>query len=138
MAVRSEVVSGGGGERYLKTGGKIFYFISAAGGGGLGGGVWGSLFFYEIVYQNRMVVVSTFCVSEGDLVVHLIVATVAREVHNTLTLEEKNGKTTVTLRGGPLNATHAELDTFEAGRGGMQQGFAGTWQQLDEYLASIQ
>jgi len=58
------------------------------------------------------------------------------EVINTLTLCEHVGKTTITLRGGPINATAEERKTFEAGREGMQQGFKGTLDQLAEYLAN--
>ncbi len=53
---------------------------------------------------------------------------------NTLTLTEEGGRTTLTLRGGPHNATAEELATFEAAREGMGRGFAGTFAQLEAYL----
>ena len=55
------------------------------------------------------------------------------EIRNTLTLREANGKTMLTLHGQPLYATDEELfkDMFPS----MQQGFGGTFDQLDAYLA---
>jgi uncharacterized protein YndB with AHSA1/START domain len=55
-----------------------------------------------------------------------------------MTLTETNGKTTMTLHGVPINATEEERKTFQEGRGSMQQGFKGTLDQLDVYLASVQ
>ena len=53
-----------------------------------------------------------------------------------MTLSEQDGKTTLTLRGVPINATEEERKTFEDGHKSMQQGFKGTLDQLDDYLAS--
>jgi uncharacterized protein YndB with AHSA1/START domain len=55
-----------------------------------------------------------------------------------LTLTENDGKTTLTLRGGPINATEEELKAFEGMRPMVQQGFVGTFDQLDAYLAKNQ
>ncbi|HKB91553.1 MAG TPA: SRPBCC domain-containing protein, partial [Opitutaceae bacterium] len=57
------------------------------------------------------------------------------EVLNTLTLTEQDGKTTLVLRGRPINATEGECKTFEGAFEGMQKGFAGTFDQLETYLA---
>jgi uncharacterized protein YndB with AHSA1/START domain len=57
------------------------------------------------------------------------------EVINHLTLTESEGKTTLTLTGGPVNATEEERTTFEGMRPHVQQGFVGTFDQLDAYLA---
>ena len=56
------------------------------------------------------------------------------EMLNTLTFEENNGKTTLTLRGAAINATEAERQTFEGGFDSMRQGFGGTMDQLETYL----
>ncbi len=57
------------------------------------------------------------------------------EVLNTLTLTEQGGKTLLSLRGGPVNATEAERKLFEENFKGMRGGMAGTFDQLAEYLA---
>jgi len=59
-----------------------------------------------------------------------------REVLHTVTFTERDSKTTVTMRGVPVNTTEAERKTFEAGRDSMQKGFAGPFQPLAQYLAS--
>lgn len=59
------------------------------------------------------------------------------ETRNTLTLEEIDGKTTLTLRGYPVNASEVEIKAFEAGHESMKQGFSGTFGQLEEYLAKV-
>jgi uncharacterized protein YndB with AHSA1/START domain len=52
-----------------------------------------------------------------------------------MTLTEKDGKTTLTLRGGPINATDEERKTFVSMFDSMRQGFGGTFDQLAAYLA---
>jgi uncharacterized protein YndB with AHSA1/START domain len=59
------------------------------------------------------------------------------EVLNTMSLSEHEGKTTMTVFGYPINATEEERKTFDAGRGSMKQGFTGTLDQLDAYLAKV-
>ena len=54
-----------------------------------------------------------------------------------MTFEESAGKTTVTLRGLPINATEQECRTFKDGHKSMQQGFGGTIDQLTAYLARV-
>ena len=51
---------------------------------------------------------------------------------------EQAGKTTVTVRWLPLNATAEERKTFEGGFESMQQGWGGTFKQLGEYLVKIE
>ena len=51
-----------------------------------------------------------------------------------MTFAERDGRTTLTVRGVPLNATEAERKTFEAMHGSMQKGWTGTLDQLAEYL----
>ena len=55
---------------------------------------------------------------------------------STLTFTEHEGRTTLTMTGLPHEATEAERKTFEAGLGSMQQGWAGTLDQLAGYLAN--
>jgi hypothetical protein len=48
---------------------------------------------------------------------------------------EHHGRTTITLRGHPINATESERKTFEARFKSMQQSFTGTLEQLADCLA---
>jgi uncharacterized protein YndB with AHSA1/START domain len=54
-----------------------------------------------------------------------------------LTFTEHEGKTTLVMQGGPIDAKEEELQFFYAMRGNMQEGFAGTFSQLDDYLAKL-
>ena len=58
-------------------------------------------------------------------------------VCDVLTFAEHQGKTTVTLTGIPINASEAEREIFKAGHKSMQQGFGGTLDQLEQYLAEV-
>jgi uncharacterized protein YndB with AHSA1/START domain len=57
------------------------------------------------------------------------------ELLNTLTLTEQGGKTTLVLRGGPINPTEDERKTYTGMFDSMRQGFGGTFEQLADYLA---
>jgi uncharacterized protein YndB with AHSA1/START domain len=97
--------------------------------------LWGKFVYREIVAPERIVFVSSFADEGGNVVRNPWNAGWPLETHNTLTFAEHAGKTTLTLRGGPLNATAAERKIFEDGLQSMQRGFAGTFDQLAEYLA---
>ena len=47
----------------------------------------------------------------------------------------EGGKTTFTVRWSPHNATEEERKTFDAGHASMNQGWSGTMDQLEAYLA---
>jgi uncharacterized protein YndB with AHSA1/START domain len=60
------------------------------------------------------------------------------EIFNEMQLEEKDGTTTLTLSGYPLNATAEQEATYYSMKENMSQGFAGTFNQLDDYLEKMQ
>ena len=53
-------------------------------------------------------------------------------------LEENEGKTLLTLQGGPLNASAEEQEAYNGMAPMVSQGFEGTFEQLANYLASQQ
>ena len=115
----------------LRPGG-VFHYSMKTPSGPL---MWGLFTYREVVPTERIVFVNAFSDAAGGLTRNPWIATWPLEILNTLTLTEHAGKTTLTLRGGPINATAEELGAFEAGRAGMQGGFAGTFDKLDRYLA---
>jgi uncharacterized protein YndB with AHSA1/START domain len=121
-----------GGTLDLRPGGVFHYGMGAPGGGPQ---MWGKFVYKEIVPPNKLVFINSFADASGNTIRAPFSDTWPLEVHNTWTLDERDGKTTLTLRGYPHNATQAERDTFESMRGSMQQGFAGTFDQLADYLA---
>jgi uncharacterized protein YndB with AHSA1/START domain len=63
-------------------------------------------------------------------------ATWPLEMLSTMTLTKENGRSTVTIEWTPLNATDEEIATFNAAHDGMKQGWTGTFEQLEAYLAT--
>jgi uncharacterized protein YndB with AHSA1/START domain len=58
------------------------------------------------------------------------------EILHVVTFTEKDGKTKVSLKSHPINASPEEFAAFEAGAPSMQAGYGGTLDQLVEFLAS--
>lgn len=114
----------------LRPGGMLHYCMRSPDGQDM----WGKWVYREIVPPERIVFVNSFADERGNTVRSPFSANWPLEILNTLTLAEHEGKTSLTLRGGPLHATEGELKAFDAGRPSMQRGFAGTWDQLDDYL----
>lgn len=100
--------------------------------------MWGKFVYREIVRPERIVFINSFSDKDGNTTGAPFAADWPLEVLNTVTFAEMDGKTTVTLRGGPYNATEAERDRFKAMRPSMDQGFKATFDQLEAYLAKQQ
>jgi uncharacterized protein YndB with AHSA1/START domain len=99
--------------------------------------LWGKFVYREIVVPERIVFINSFADASGNIVRNPWNAHWPLEILNTQTFTERDGKTTLTLRGRPINASELERKTFEDGRQSMQQGFAGTLDQLADYLATV-
>jgi uncharacterized protein YndB with AHSA1/START domain len=97
--------------------------------------MWGKFIYREIQAPERLVFVNFFSDEEGNIVRSPFSPTWPLEILNTLTLHESDGITIVTLRGGPVNATAEERETFWKAQESTRQGFAGTFDQLAQYLA---
>jgi uncharacterized protein YndB with AHSA1/START domain len=115
----------------LRPGGAFLYSMKTGGAPAM----WGKFIFREVAPPDRLVFVNTFSDASGGMTRNPWIGTWPLEILNTLTLAEVGGKTRLTIHGGPINATAEELAAFAAGRDGMQKGFAGTFNQLDKYLA---
>ncbi len=100
--------------------------------------MWGKFVYREIVAPERLVFVNSFADEKGGLTRHpLSKDPWPLEMLSTLTFTEQNGKTTLTIEWVPINSTQEERDTFEKGRDGMKQGWTGTLDQLENYLAKL-
>lgn len=96
--------------------------------------MWGKFVYREIKPPERIVFVNSFSDENCGLAQNPWMPNWPLEILNTLTLTEHEGKTTLSLRGGPINATDEQRKAFAANRKNLQQGFAGTFDQLDAYL----
>lgn len=99
--------------------------------------MWGKFVYREIVAPEKIVFTNSFSDEEGNTIRAPFSESWPLEVLNTLTLTENEGKTTLTLRGGPLHATEEERKAYQAMFESMKQGFGGTFDQLEEYLAKV-
>ncbi|CAM3853734.1 SRPBCC family protein [Alicyclobacillus pomorum] len=97
--------------------------------------MWGKFVYREIMEPEKLVFTNSFSDEEGNTVRAPFNQTWPLEILNTWTFAEHEGKTTLTMRGVPLSATEEELKTFEAAHDMVQKGFAGTLDQLADYLA---
>jgi len=101
------------------------------------GEMWGKFNYLEIIEPEKIVFTNSFSDKDANTVRAPFSNDFPMEIKNTLTLSEHEGKTTVLLKGGPVNATEAEMNFFTNMFSSMQQGFGGTFDQLDEYLSKL-
>lgn len=97
--------------------------------------MWAKFVYREIVPPERLVWVHSFSDENGGLTRHPLSPTWPLELLTTVTFEdEPDGKTKLTLRWSPLNATAEEQKTFDASHDGMMQGWNGSFERLAAYL----
>lgn len=117
----------------LRPGGLFHYSMTTPDGNTM----YGRFFYREIVEPSMIVFINSFADAEGNIVPMPYLQPFPAEVLNSWLFEEKDGKTILTMRGGALKATPEEREAYEKLKPSMEQGFGGTFQQLDEYLVKI-
>jgi uncharacterized protein YndB with AHSA1/START domain len=117
----------------FRPGGMFHYGMRAPNGSEM----WGKFVYREIAAPERIVFVNSFSDPACGTTRAPFAADWPLEVLNELTLTEQDGRTTLTLRGSPLNATEVEKQRFEAMRSSMNQGFNGAFDRLEAYLATL-
>lgn len=117
----------------LKPGGTFLYSMKSPNGEDM----WGKFVYREIAPPEKLVFVNSFSDKDGGTTRNPWMPVWPLEILNTITLTEFEGKTTLVIKGKPINATAEEIKNFENFRDSLQGGFAGTFDQLDEYLAQV-
>jgi uncharacterized protein YndB with AHSA1/START domain len=79
--------------------------------------------------------VNSFSDEAGGITHHPMSPTWPLEMLTVFSFEDLGGKTKFTVNWSPLNATEEERATFAAGHASMTQGWTGTLEQLEAYLA---
>ncbi len=116
----------------LRVGGTYHYGMTAPNGAPM----WGLFTYREIVPGERLVFVNSFSDEKGGVTRHPGHEKWPLQMLSTFTFEDvPGGKTRFTVRWRTLNATAEEQNTFDTMHDSMTQGWSGTMEQLDAYLA---
>ena len=100
--------------------------------------MWGRFIYGPISAPEHLEFINSFSDPQGGVTrapFPQIGETWPLEVHNVMKLTEDGGKTVLTLRGGPINATSTEMKTYVSMFDSMRQGFGGSFDQLDAFLS---
>jgi uncharacterized protein YndB with AHSA1/START domain len=116
----------------LRVGGTYHYGLKAPNGAPM----WGKFVFREIVPPERLDFISSFSDEEGGTTRHPGHTSWPLQMHSTFTFEElPGGKTKFTVSWAAHNATPEEQKVFDTSHQSMNQGWSGTLEQLEAYLA---
>jgi uncharacterized protein YndB with AHSA1/START domain len=99
--------------------------------------VWGRFLYREIITQECMVWLNSFSNEGCGIVRAPFEQSIPLEILNDVTLIEKAGNTTVTLRASPHGAAENEVNVFKGMFASMNQGYGGTFDQLASSLARV-
>lgn len=116
----------------LQPGGAFHYCMEFA-----GADMWGKFVYRDIAAPERLIFTSGFADPGGNFIRAPFDKRFPLEVLNIWTFEEKDGKTLVTGRAMPIDATPEERNFFKDMNASMQGGNNGMFDQLDTYLSSL-
>lgn len=114
--------------------GGVFHYSQKPADGNV---MWVKFVYSEIIAPEKIVYTSFFSDEEGNTVRAPFNANWPMETLNTITFIEDEGKTTLTMIVVPVSPTEEEIKTFEDSKEMAQEGYTGTFDQLDEYLTKI-
>jgi uncharacterized protein YndB with AHSA1/START domain len=119
----------------IKPGGSSFYCMTGIGDNK----VYGKANYMEINRPNSFVYTQHFCDEKEKIVRHPMAPTWPELMKTTVSLEsEGSDKTRVTIKWEVVGeATPIERETFNKSKIGMSQGWSGSFDKLEEYLATI-
>ena len=100
--------------------------------------IWGKWIYREILKPKRLVFVTSFSDPKGGITRHPMAPEWPLEMLSTITFDENDGRTTVTVQWAPINASAAERKVFADSHASMNGGWSGTFEQLESYLKEEQ
>lgn len=101
-----------------------------------GAAMWGRFLYRDIAAPERMVWLTSFSNPGCGITRAPFHSSIPLEIQNVMTLAEQNGKTTLVLRATPFGASEEEREFFAGFFASLNQGFSGTFDQLEAYLAN--
>ncbi len=114
--------------------GGVFHYSQRSDDGNV---MWVKFVYSEMIAPEKIVYTSFFSDEEGNNVRAPFDANWPMETLNTITLTVDEDKTTLTMIVAPVSPTDEEIKTFEDSKEMAQEGYSGTFDQLDEYLPKI-
>ena len=114
----------------LRPGGVMHYAMRSP----EGEDIWGRWTYREIAAPERLVFLSSFSDPERGVTRHPSAPEWPLQLLTTITFDERNGGTMVTVRWSPYDPSELERATFDAGHDSMRGGWSGTFDQLAQYL----
>lgn len=118
----------------IRPGGRTLYMMS----NGTDVKMYGRAHYLEVSRPNRLVYTQQFCDEKENTSRHPFAPTWPETMLTTITLtEEEPGKTRVTVEWEPHGAcSREELEVFIAAKGGMTQGWTGSFDKLEALLTN--
>lgn len=100
--------------------------------------MWAKFIYREVVKPSRLAWEHFFSDKEGGITRHPYQSEWPLKLLTTVVLEEEGSKTKLTLTWTPLEATEIERKAFADNMATMNQGWDGTFEQLETFLKSAQ
>ncbi len=97
--------------------------------------MWGKWVYREIVKPEKLVFIDCFSDAKGGVTRHPMSQNWPLEMLTMITFTERNGKTEITVQWEAYNASEAEREVFNSSHTSMKNGWGGTFDQLEAYLA---
>ncbi len=118
----------------IRPGGSSFYFMTGKGNAKM----YGRASYLEIQKPDRIIYTQQFCDENENVARHPMAPTWPQTMLTTVKLSEEGpDRTRVTVTWEPFGGTtREELETFIKARGGMTQGWTGSFDKLEAYLSN--
>jgi uncharacterized protein YndB with AHSA1/START domain len=116
----------------FQPGGELLYGMRTPDGSEM----WGKWIFREIEAPEKIVFANSFANAEGEICRPPFPGAWPLQMLTQIHFEDQGGKTLMRLQKIPLNASAEERATFDSMRGSFSQGWTGTFEQLDAFLAA--
>ena len=118
-------------EMDLRPGGTFLYGLR----GPDGGTMFGRWLFRDVSAPASLEFLAAFCDEQGHPRRHPFAPEWPLEMLSTLRFIEDDGRTTIALTAVPFEATPRECEVFAAATGSMAEGWKGTLDKFDAYVA---
>jgi len=115
----------------LRPGGSFHYGLRSPEGMEL----WGKWVFREVIAPEKLVSIQSFADAQGNVATHPMNPSWPREILSIVKFTEREGKTFLRLEWFAYGPTEEQQKAFDAARESMTQGWGGTVDKLDDYLA---